>query len=103
MAKAVDPGEALIETIRAGLPVGVELDEREETLLGLAAGQARDVERAEADLAKRGYLVPGASVSASPTSTSTWSRGGALPRRARSTATSARRRPRGMHRAGTAA
>ena len=58
MAKP-DPGEALIEAIRDGLPLGVELDEREETLLGLAAGQARDVERAEADLAKRGYLVSG--------------------------------------------
>ena len=59
MAKP-DPGEVLIKTIRGGLPLGVELDEREETLLSLAAGQARDVERAEADLAKRGYLVPGA-------------------------------------------
>ena len=54
-----DPATALIEAIREGLPVGVELDEREETLLNLAAGQARDVERAEADLEERGYLVPG--------------------------------------------
>ena len=58
MAKP-DPGKALIKTIRDGLPPGIELDEREEALLDLAAGQARDVERAEADLAERGYLVPG--------------------------------------------
>jgi hypothetical protein len=49
----------LIEAIRNGLPPGVELDEREEALLDLAARQARDVERAEADLEERGYLVPG--------------------------------------------
>ena len=57
MAKP-DPGEALIEAIREGLPVGVELDEREETLLSLAAGQARDVERAEADLASAAISSP---------------------------------------------
>ena len=54
-----DPAAALIEAIREGLPAGVELDEREETLLDLAGRQARDVERAEADLQERGYLVPG--------------------------------------------
>jgi hypothetical protein len=54
-----EPETDLIEAIRNGLPPGVELDEREETLLSLAAQQARDVERAEADLEERGYLVPG--------------------------------------------
>jgi uncharacterized protein with von Willebrand factor type A (vWA) domain len=54
-----EPEPDLIEAIRNGLPPGVEFDEREETLLSLAARQARDVERAEADLDERGYLVPG--------------------------------------------
>jgi hypothetical protein len=54
-----DPGVELIEAIRAGLPPGVELDEREEALLDLARRQAGDVARAEADLATRGYLVRG--------------------------------------------
>lgn len=52
MAKA-DPGTVLIEAIRDGLPPGVELDEREEALLDLAARQARDVERAPATSAWR--------------------------------------------------
>ncbi len=55
----IEPETDLIEAIRDGLPPGVELDEREETILSLAAGQARDVERAEADIEERGYLVPG--------------------------------------------
>ena len=54
-----EPETDLIEAIRNGLPPGVEFDEREETLLSLAARQARDVERSEADLEERGYLVPG--------------------------------------------
>jgi hypothetical protein len=54
-----DPGALLIEAIRDGLPPGIELDERESALLDLAARQARDVERAEADIATRGYLVEG--------------------------------------------
>jgi hypothetical protein len=54
-----DPGTELIEAIRAGLPSGVELDEREEAILDLAARQARDVAAAEADIAGRGYLVAG--------------------------------------------
>ena len=54
-----EPETDLIEAIRDGLPPGVEFDEREETLLSLAARQARDVERAEADLEERGYLVTG--------------------------------------------
>ncbi len=49
----------LIEAIRTGLPAGVELDEREEALLDLAARQARDVAAAEADIESRGYLVEG--------------------------------------------
>jgi hypothetical protein len=49
----------IIDAIRAGLPPGVELDEREEALLDLAAGQAEDVARVEADIASRGYLVSG--------------------------------------------
>jgi hypothetical protein len=49
----------MIAAIREGLPPGVELDEREEAILDLAARQAADVERAEADIAERGYLVVG--------------------------------------------
>lgn len=49
----------LIEAIKRGLPDGVEMDEREEALLALAAAQSADIERAEADIAERGYLVPG--------------------------------------------
>jgi hypothetical protein len=52
-------GTDMIATIRDGLPTGVELDEREEAILDLAARQARDVGRAEADIVARGYLVPG--------------------------------------------
>ncbi len=48
----------LIEAIREGLPPGVELDEREEALLDLAASQAHDIGLAEADIKARGYLVP---------------------------------------------
>jgi hypothetical protein len=59
VTKAPDPGLDLIEAIRTGLPPGVELDEREEAILDLAARQARDVAAAEADIADRGYLVPG--------------------------------------------
>ncbi len=60
MSKTPDPGIDLVEAIRAGLPPGVELDEREDALLDLAARQARDVAAAEADIAERGYLVAGA-------------------------------------------
>ena len=35
------------------------MDEREEALLDLAAHQADDIARAEADIEGRGYLVPG--------------------------------------------
>lgn len=54
-----DPGANLIEAIREGLPPGVELDEREQAILDLAARQARDVEAAEEDIENRGYLVAG--------------------------------------------
>jgi hypothetical protein len=57
--KASDPGTQLVEAICAGLPTGDELDEREDAILDLAARQARDVAAAEADIADRGYLVPG--------------------------------------------
>jgi hypothetical protein len=59
MSKKTDPATETIEAIREGLPPGVELDEREEALLDLAARQARDVAAAEADIAERGYLVTG--------------------------------------------
>ena len=57
--KEPDPSSEMIEAIREGLPHGVELDEREEALLDLARRQARDVGAADADIASRGYLVPG--------------------------------------------
>jgi uncharacterized protein with von Willebrand factor type A (vWA) domain len=59
MSKKTDPATETIEAIREGLPPGVELDEREEALLDLAARQARDVAAAEADIAERGYLITG--------------------------------------------
>ena len=48
MGKKADPGIELVKAIRTGLPKGIELDEREEALLDLAARQARDVAAAEA-------------------------------------------------------
>jgi uncharacterized protein with von Willebrand factor type A (vWA) domain len=54
-----DQGTQLIESIIAGLPPGVELDEREQAVLSLAAAQARDVAALEADIATRGHLVEG--------------------------------------------
>jgi uncharacterized protein with von Willebrand factor type A (vWA) domain len=57
--KKSDAGTELIEAICTGLPQGIELDEREQALLDLAARQARDVAACEADIAERGYLVPG--------------------------------------------
>jgi hypothetical protein len=59
MSKKAEPATAMITAIREGLPAGIELDEREEALLDLAARQARDVAAAEADIAGRGYLVTG--------------------------------------------
>jgi uncharacterized protein with von Willebrand factor type A (vWA) domain len=49
----------LVAAIREGLPPGVELDEREEAILDLAARQAADLAAAEADVRDRGYLVEG--------------------------------------------
>ena len=54
-----DAGARLVESIRKGLPPGVELDEREEALLDLAARQAHDVAALEADIAERGIRVEG--------------------------------------------
>jgi hypothetical protein len=51
----VQAGAALVKAIREGLPAGVELDEREEALLDLAARQADDVAALEADIGKRGF------------------------------------------------
>src|SRR4051795_880715 len=52
-------GEALSRAILEGLPPGVELDEREQTLLAAAAKQADDVAALEADIAERGHVVEG--------------------------------------------
>ena len=49
----------LIATIREALPAGHEWDERELALLSLAAAQAADIDRLEADLASRGVRVEG--------------------------------------------
>src|SRR4051794_16607490 len=54
---AEKPGEALSRAIREGLPPGVELDEREQTLLAAAASQADDVAVLEADIAERGHVL----------------------------------------------
>jgi hypothetical protein len=50
-------GERLARSIRAGLPPGVELDEREQVLLEAAARQADAIEALEADISERGHLV----------------------------------------------
>jgi hypothetical protein len=52
-------GERLSRAILAGLPVGVELDEREQALLAAAAKQADDVAALEANIAERGRVVDG--------------------------------------------
>jgi uncharacterized protein with von Willebrand factor type A (vWA) domain len=57
--KPTDSDAEMIVAIRAGLPAGVELDEREEAILDLAARQASDVAVLEADIAARGHLVEG--------------------------------------------
>jgi hypothetical protein len=57
MSDKADPGLDPIDAIRTGLPPGVELDEREEAILDLAARQAGNVAAAEADIRERGYLV----------------------------------------------
>jgi|Tabmets5t2r1_1033131.scaffolds.fasta_scaffold07833_3 hypothetical protein len=50
---------ALVEAIRESLPASHEWDERESALLSLAARQAADIDRLEADLAESGVRVPG--------------------------------------------
>jgi hypothetical protein len=57
MDMAESAGEALSRSVRAGLPPGVELDEREEALLAAAAHQADANEALEADIAERGYVT----------------------------------------------
>jgi uncharacterized protein with von Willebrand factor type A (vWA) domain len=57
--KPSDSGAEMIVAIRRGLPAGVELDEREEAILDLAARQASDVAVLEADIGARGHLVEG--------------------------------------------
>jgi|GEM_PF-3987396 len=52
-------GARLRAEIERGLPPGMELDERERAILDLAARQADDLARLEADIAKRGTVVPG--------------------------------------------
>jgi hypothetical protein len=57
--KPPDPGDQLVESIIAGLPEAVELDEREAAILDLAARPARDAARLEALIAARGTMVEG--------------------------------------------
>jgi hypothetical protein len=52
-------GQGLVATIVDGLPSGVELDQRGQALLDLAARQADDLAALEADIAERGIRVPG--------------------------------------------
>lgn len=52
---------ALVKAIREGLPASHEWDERESALLDLAARQAADIDRLDADIAERGVRVPGGS------------------------------------------
>lgn len=52
-------GKALTDSIRRELGEDFELDEREEAMLDLAARQADDVARLEADIAERGTTVKG--------------------------------------------
>ena len=49
----------MLASIIQGLPLGVELDERETALLDVAARQADDIAALEEDIAKRGVRVPG--------------------------------------------
>jgi hypothetical protein len=61
----LSPGAALEQTIRGDLPAHVELDPREEALLGAAARQADDIAALEADIADRGHVVDGGAVNPS--------------------------------------
>ena len=49
----------LVLAIRGGLPPSQEWDERESALLSLAEAQAADIDRLQADIAKRGVRVKG--------------------------------------------
>jgi hypothetical protein len=59
MTKAPGLTTALVQAIRESLPASHEWDERERALLDLAARQAADIDRLEADIAERGARVPG--------------------------------------------
>lgn len=50
---------ALVAAIRDGLPSSHEWDERDRALLDLAARQAADIDRLEADIAEHGVRVQG--------------------------------------------
>jgi hypothetical protein len=56
---AKTPTVDLVATIRDSLPPDTEWDERERALLALDERQAADVDRLEADIAKRGVRVDG--------------------------------------------
>jgi hypothetical protein len=56
---AAESATALVEAIRAGLPDSHEWDERERALLDLAARQAADIDRLEADIAGNGVRSGG--------------------------------------------
>jgi hypothetical protein len=49
-------GQRLERSIRAGLPVGVELDEREDELLAQACRQADVIERLDAHIDQHGVM-----------------------------------------------
>ena len=49
---------AVVDAIREGLPPSYEWDQRDAALLALAARQAADIDRLEADIAERGVRVP---------------------------------------------
>lgn len=53
------PTVAHVEAVRDSLPPAIEWDEREQALLALALAQAADIDRLEADIAKRGVRVAG--------------------------------------------
>ena len=53
------PTAALVKAISKALPPQADWDEREEALLALAAAQAADIDRLEADIVKRGVRVKG--------------------------------------------
>ena len=60
VSKPAGAGATLDQSIRRALPPGVELDEREETLLSAAAEQADAIAALEKDIKARGHIVDGA-------------------------------------------